>query len=174
MFEDTLELAENKLLLLYIFNKIKFPVSNNKITEIILENNFINYFTLQQYLNELVLSKFLRYTNESGSHRFSITDKGVKVLSLFKNRISDSKIQIVDSYLTKEIDSIKKEVTVTADYTIEHNNNFIVNLKVLEHESILIDIKINVASNEQAKNLCEKWKNNSSELYDKIIHLLIE
>ncbi|MDW8801267.1 DUF4364 family protein [Clostridium sp. A1-XYC3] len=174
MFEDTLELAENKLLLLYIFDKIKFPVSNNQITEIILENNFINYFTLQQYLTELLSSKFLRYTSESGSHRFLITEKGVKVLSLFKNRISDSKIQIVDDYLNKEIDSIKKEVTVTADYTIEQNNNFIVNLKALENDSILIDIKINVASNKQAKNLCEKWKSNSSELYGKIMHMLIE
>ena len=43
MFEDTLELAENKLLLLYIFDKIKIPITNNKITQIILENNFINY-----------------------------------------------------------------------------------------------------------------------------------
>ncbi|AKN32636.1 hypothetical protein Ccar_18005 [Clostridium carboxidivorans P7] len=173
MFEDTLELAENKLLLLFIFKKIKFPVSNNQITQIILENNFINYFTLQQYLNELLSSNFLKYTDETGNHRLVITEKGIKVLSLFENRISEDKINAVEDYLNKEIKNIKKEVTITADYTLGKKGNFIVNLKAIENDSILIDIKLNVGSNKDAKDLCHKWKNNSSELYDKIIQLLI-
>lgn len=173
MFEDTLELAENKLLLLFIFKKIKFPVSNNQITQIILENNFINYFTLQQYLNELLSSNFLKYTDETGNHRLVITEKGIKVLSLFENRISEDKINAVEDYLNKEIKNIKQEVTITADYTLGKKDNFIVNLKAIENDSILIDIKLNVGSNKDAKDLCHKWKNNSSELYDKIIQLLI-
>lgn len=174
MFEDTLELAENKLLLLFIFKKIKFPVSNNQITQIILENNFINYFTLQQYLTELLSSNFLKYTDETGNHRFIITEKGIRVLSLFENRISEDKMNAVDNYLSEKIDNIKKEVTVTADYTIENKDNFIVNLKALENDSILIDIKLSVGSNKDSKKLCHKWKNNSSELYNKIIQLLID
>lgn len=173
MFEDTVELAENKLLLLYIFNKIKLPISNNHITQIILENNFINYFTLQQYLEELISSKFIKQTDDSDTHRFMITEKGTKVLSLFENRISNKKIDAIDNYLKNQMEIIKKEVTVTANYTIENNDNFIVNLKALENDSILMDIKITVGSNKQAKDLCQRWKNNSSELYSRIINLLI-
>lgn len=173
MFEDTVELAENKLLLLYIFNKIKLPISNNNITQIILENNFINYFTLQQYLEELISSNFVKQTDEQGTRRFMITEKGNKVLSLFGNRISNKKIDTIDNYLKNQMEIIKKEITVTSNYTIENNNNFIVNLKALENDSILIDIKITVGSNQQAKDLCHRWKNNSSELYSRIINLLI-
>ena len=54
MFDDTLDLAENKLLLLYIFRELDVPVTRNLITEIILENNFLNYFILQPYLSELI------------------------------------------------------------------------------------------------------------------------
>lgn len=172
MFDDTLELAENKLLLLYVFNKIKFPISNNKIIEIILENNFINYFTLQQYLSDLISSNFLKYTKEEDSRKITITDKGNKVLSLFINRISQNKLETINTYLQNQIDNIKKEVTVTADYTIEHKNNFIVNLKAVENDTILIDIKINVGDNKQARDLCTKWKSDSSELYQNIIRML--
>jgi predicted transcriptional regulator len=174
MFEDTIELAENKLLMLYIFTKIKFPISNNQMTQIILENNFINYFTLQQYLSELISSNFIQYIDESDKHRFIITEKGIKVLSLFENRISKNKTETIDSYLKNQLENIKKEVMVTADYTIENNNNFIVNLKAMENASVLIDIKVSVASNKQAKDLCQKWKNSSSELYGKIINTLIQ
>jgi len=33
------ELAENKLILLYIIDKVNIPISNLQITKIILENN---------------------------------------------------------------------------------------------------------------------------------------
>ncbi|KAJ50452.1 putative transcriptional regulator [Clostridium tetanomorphum] len=173
MFEDTLELAENKLLLLYIFNKVQIPITNNQVTQIILENNFINYFTLQQYLSELVSSNFLKYTEDENKHRLEITEKGKKVLVLFSNRISNNKINVLDEYLNKEINNIKREVTITSDYTIEHKDKFIVNLRAVENDITLLDLKITVDSNKQARDLCSKWKNNSSEIYSKILNLLI-
>lgn len=173
MFEDALDLAENKLLLLYIFYKIKLPISNIQITQIILENNFINYFTLQQYITELVSSDLIKPTEQEGKHRLIITKKGSNVLSLFKGRISDKKIQLIDNYLKAHLENIKKELTISADYTIENNNNYLVNLTASEGNFTLIDIKLSVASNNQARNLCTKWRNNPSDLYNKIINLLI-
>ncbi len=173
MYESTLELAENKLLLLYIIKNIKVPISNGQLTEIILENGFINYFTLQQYITELVSSGFLRYENKNDKKLLFLTDKGDKVLTLFKNRISNAKILIVDNYIKDRIENIKNELSLTADYTIDDKDNFIVNLKALENDSILIDLKVSVASNKQAMNICNKWKTNSSEIYNKIMQLII-
>lgn len=173
MYENINELAENKLLLLYILKSIKIPISNSQLTEIILENGFINYFTLQQYISELVSSSFIQQENKNDKKLLTITEKGEKVLLLFKERISVSKLEVVDAYLKDKIHSIKKELTLTANYTIDDNNNFIVNLKAIENDSLLIDLKINVASNKQAISLCNKWKANSSEIYNKIMQLLI-
>lgn len=61
MYENSAELAENKLLVLYVIKSLKQPISNTQLTEIILENNFINYFTLQQYISELEYSNFVKY-----------------------------------------------------------------------------------------------------------------
>lgn len=174
MFEDALELAENKLLLLYIFYKIKLPISNIQITQIILENNFINYFTLQQYITELIASNLIKPTEQKGKHRLVISQKGDNVLSLFKERISEKKIELIDNYLKAHIENIKKELTVSADYTIENNNNYLVNLIASEDSFTLIDIKLSVTSNKQAQNLCAKWRKEPSKLYAKIINLLID
>lgn len=173
MFNNTSDLAEDKLLLLYLLDKIKLPISNNKITQIILENNFINYFALQQYLTELKNADFIEFIEQEGKHRMLISEKGLKVLSLFKNRISENKLKAIDSYLDNQFENIKKEITIVADYTIE-GNNYIVNLKTLEKNYILMDLKLNVASNKQAQDLCAKWKQNSSELYEKLLKVLIE
>lgn len=173
MHENTLELAENKLLLLYIIKSIKYPISNTQLTEIVLENSFINYFLLQQYISELIASEFLKYEENDTKKLLHLTDKGDKVLYFFKDRISPQKVNLIDDYISERIDIIKKELTITSDYTPDNNNTFLVNLKAVEYNTLLIDLKVNVASKKQAIALCAKWKENPSDIYNKIFQILI-
>lgn len=109
MYDSTLELAENKLLLLYIIKSIKYPISNTQLTDIVLENSFINYFMLQQYVSELISSEFLEYkTQDDDKEIIVLTEKGDKVLFFFKDRISPNKLKLIDEYVRKHVEKIKK------------------------------------------------------------------
>ena len=66
--------------------------------EIILENNFINYFTLQQYISELEYSNFVKYIEKNAKKLISITDKGENVLSFFTDRIAPIKRDIINNH----------------------------------------------------------------------------
>lgn len=172
MYENSIELAENKLLVLYVIKALKQPISNTQLTEIILENNFINYFTLQQYVSELVSSDFLKYQVINEKNLLTLTEKGDSVLSFFNGRISSIKKKIIDDYLLSTIDSIKRELTIHSDYTIVKDDTFIVDLKALEDENLLMEIKVSVPSKKQAASLCSRWKENPTDLYTKIINSL--
>ncbi len=173
MYESSSELAENKLLMLYVLKSIKNPISNTQLTEIILENNFINYFTFQQYLSELEESKFVEYHDVNDKKLLILTEKGDNVLSLFQDRISPSKMSTINDYIKEKIESIKKELTIHSDYTLGANDSFIVNLKAVEDDSLLMELKLSVPSKNQATSICAKWKDNPSEIYTNIISLLI-
>jgi len=172
MFENTTELAENKLLLLFVLEVLNRPISNTQLTELVLENNLINYFTLQQYISELDSSQFISYKDVNEKKLLIITKKGENVLSFFKDRISPSKIAIVNSYLNDKLDLIKKELTVQSDYTLEKNSSFLVDLKALEDNSTLMELKISVPTKKQAISLCSRWQNNPSDIYTNIVNLL--
>ena len=172
MYENSAELAENKLLVLYVIKSLRQPISKTQLTEIILENNFINYFTLQQYISELETAEFVEYIEKNNKKLITITTKGENVLSIFNDRIAPIKRDIIDNYISKTIDNIKKELTIHSDYTIEKNNSFIVNLKALEDETLLIDLKISVPTKKQATSLCNRWKENPSDIYTKIVQVL--
>lgn len=175
MYDSTLELAENKLLLLYIIKSIKYPISNTQLTDIVLENSFINYFMLQQYVSELISSEFLEYETQDNSKEILVlTNRGDKVLSFFKDRISPNKLKLIDEYIRKHVEKIKKELSISADYTVGEDSSFIVNLKAIENNTIIIDLNVSVPSKTEAKAICSKWENNSSDIYNKIIHALIE
>ena len=174
MYKNSSELAENKLLMLYVLKSIKEPISNTQLTEIILENNFINYFTFQQYLSELEESKFVEYQEANDKKILLLTEKGDNVLTLFKARISPSQISIVDEYIKEKISTIKKELTIHADYTLgSGDDSFIVDLKAIEDQALLMELKLSVPTKKQAASICSKWKENPSEIYTNVINILI-
>lgn len=174
MFDNSLNLAENKLLLLHIIDKVDLPISNIQLTEIVLENNFINYFTLQEYIDDLISSQLINKINYKDKDRLVISSKGKEVLSLFKNRLSNDSLSKLNSYIDGKMNLIKKEATISADYTIENSNSYVVSLGASENNIPLMEIKVTVASNKQARELCSKWKANPSDLYTKIIKVLTE
>jgi predicted transcriptional regulator len=172
MFEDTQELAENKLILLYILEKIQLPLSNTLITEIVLENNLLNYFHLQLYLSELAASGFLKAEKEDKRQLYSITPKGENVLEYFENRISKSKKETIKTYLDTHGELLKKEVQVTADYLPGDDKDYIVTCKITEDGINVIDLKLRVSSNEQAKQICTKWKSNPYQFFNRVTSML--
>lgn len=172
MIDGTHELAENKLLLLYIFEKMQYPISNAHITEIVLENNLLNYFHLQQYLGELVSSSFLKLDKEDRKQLYSISQKGRDVLEYFENRIDQSKKQIIITYLNTHTELIKQELQVNAEYFPSGDNGYTVTCRITENRKDIITLKINAKSNEQAKLICSKWKSDASNIYKNIISML--
>lgn len=170
MYESSTELAENKLIVLYVLKRIKHPLSNTQLTEIILENNFINYFTLQQYISELITSEFIKYEIINDKNLITLTEKGDSVLSFFTERITLIKKEIIDQYISSKLDTIKKELTIYSDYTLGKDDSFIVDLKALEGDSLLMELKLSVPSKKQAVSICNKWKDNPSSYYTHIIN----
>ncbi len=130
---------------------------------------------LQQYVSELISSEFLEYkTQDDDKEIIVLTEKGDKVLFFFKDRISPNKLKLIDEYVRKHVEKKKKELSISADYTVGEDSSFIVNLKAIENNTILIDLNVSVPSKTEAKAICNKWENNSSDIYNKIIHALIE
>ena len=172
MFKGSSELAENKLLLLYIFHRINMPMTNSHVTQIVLENNLINYFGLQQYISELIDGGFLHDKVEYKKHMLSISTKGTDSLDFFINRIPDKKKETIDKYLETHIELIKMDIGVICEYDIEGNNSM-VRLSLKNNDTTLMELKFPIESNAKAQEISQLWKENYNEIYEKIMGLFI-
>ncbi len=170
--ENNRELAENKLILLYIIDKIKIMVSNLQITKLILENKYMNYFLLQQYLNELCEANFLNVEIKDNKTFYTISTSGKQTLAYFTSHIPVSIKTHIDNTIGTIRKNIRNETLITADYTPESENEYIVNCKVNEDNFSLIDLKITVGTKNDARLICENWKKNSQQIYSEIIESL--
>lgn len=166
------KLAENKLILLYIIEKISIPVSNLQITKLIMENNLMNYFFLQQYLNEMSEDKFLYNEIENGKTYYTITSLGKNTLKYLDYLIPPgvkSRIDIKTKNITQKI---RNETFIAADFIPESENKYMVSCSVREDDFTLIELKIAVGNRNDARNICDNWKNHSHQIYGEIINNL--
>ena len=97
MFENSSEeLAYHKLLILYILDKINMDLTNSQITQVVLETEMMNYFSLQQILSQLMESKFLITYKDSDREYYALTQKGIETLEYFLSRIPENSTKKVD------------------------------------------------------------------------------
>ena len=175
MFENSSEeLAYHKLLILYILDKINMDLTNSQITQVVLETEMMNYFSLQQLLSQLMESKFLITYKDSDREYYSLTQKGVETLEYFLSRIPENSTKKVDEYILSNRENLLADTQVKSSFVKQSDNEFIVNLRVIENQCNLIDLNLNVSSEKQAQLICNNWKNNASYMYAEIIDLLIK
>ena len=167
------EEAQSKLLLLYIFDKFEVAITNNQITDFIMESELLNYFVLQQFLSELVDTSLLEYSNNEEHYYYLITEKGKDTLNYFKDRLSKKLLSKIDQSIDNKRKVLLKETQISANYKKKSKNDYLVELKVVENDITLIDLKLDVVSNKHAKVICDNWKNKAQDIYGEIIKLLI-
>ncbi len=163
--ESVEKLAESKLTILYLLNKMGMPMSKGQICQFALEANYIEYFSLQEYILEMVESHFLKETEDSGRLLYLNTVEGEKMLSLFNHRIPQNIRENVDAYVEKMKSKVKKELETKANYSHIGENNYIVRCGIYENENPLLEVNISVVSKEQAVLVCRNWRNKTDSIY---------
>lgn len=163
-----------KLMLLYIMNKVDFELTNTQLTEFILERRYTNYFQIQTVLSELVEEDLCRNKKVRNSTYYRITDMGKKTLKFFKNDISETIRQEIDEYLKENEYAMREESSIRSDYLRENNNEYLVRCTITENKSHLLDLTVNVTSEQEAKLVCNNWKKKNTEIYAFIMKTLLE
>ena len=172
MHPDTLTLY--KLIILFILDKVDFPLTNAQVSDFILEKEYTNYFNIQQAISELTSQELITVSSIRHSSYFRITDAGRETLEFFSNKISDAIKNDIIEYLSQNKYSLREEVSTLADYYEEKKNEYIVRCQVKEQSSSIIDLSLTVPTEDAAIAICNNWKKNSQEVYSYLMKTLLE
>ena len=100
-----------KLIILYLLDKVNFPMSNAQLSEFILEKEYTDYFTVQTALSELSETGFLRVKTVRNTSLYRITEEGRKTLSYFIQKISPAIREEIDSFLQEHSYELRNEIS---------------------------------------------------------------
>ncbi len=169
------ELAESKLIILFLLYQMDMSLSTAQLVDFAVQGEYMDYFSFQQYIAQLLESGMIDSTvTESNTTMYSITGEGEDVLRLFSKQIPYSKRTAICDYVSENKKRIKREFEVVANYFYNAENDYMVKCGVYEDDTALMEINLSVVSKEQAKLIKRNWKENVTELYGKILSVMID
>jgi len=169
---DSETLAENKVLILYILDQTHKPITNDNLYKLVLTAVDMNYFYFQQFLLDLINTKFIvSYTKET-QEVYELTEHGKKTLDLTLDILPGIVKLKVDTNLKATLETVEEEHSIIAEYTPKNENNYVINCKIIENNETVFEIKTLAYSREQAKEVVDNWKNSAEKIYPKVLDLL--
>lgn len=166
------EPSEIKTIILFIIGNYGEHISNGPITDIFMEFEFVDYFTMQIYLNELVESGLLEKFDDGEQILYIPTDIGKEAIEGFSGNIPHSvRVEILNAIKEYRVKKEKGKL-ISAIYRRESDIDHIAELKITEGGSILMALSINLGSKEAAREVCVKFKEDPQKVYEQIIGIL--
>ncbi len=169
---DEQTLAENKVLILYILNKVAKPISNDALLHLVLSVTDMNYFYFQQFLLDLLENGYILNYQKEEHNFYEITNSGKETLELTKNLVPGIVKLRVDSNFKNVMESFENEHSIIAEYTPRSENYFDISCKIVERNETIFEVKTFVGSSAQAKDIVENWKSHANEIYPAILKIL--
>lgn len=154
-----------KLIILYMLDKVSFPLTNAQVLDFLLAHEYTNYITAQQVMSELVDADLILTTKHHNRTQLSLTKEGIDTLRFFENRIGDTIKKEIDAYLTEKEYSLRNEVSILADYYKATSGEYEVRLVAKDRDISLIDMTLSVPTLELAISICDNWQSKNQEVY---------
>ena len=162
-----------KLIVLYMLDKVDFPLTTSQISEFILDKGYTTYFRLQETLSELTDSELLKIETTHNRTLYRPTETGADTIHFFSNKISPEIRTEIDDFLKEKQYDLKEEVAVKSDYYLKTDHQFEVQCQIVENGSSLIDMRITVPTEKEAKAIVNNWNLKNQEIYASVLSQLL-
>ena len=172
--ENKETLAENKVLILYILEKIAKPISNNSLYELVLEAQNMNYFYFQQFLLDLLETKYIKTYMIEAEAVYEVTDIGKNALVLVEDLLPGIIKLKMEGKLKQTLNTIEEKNSITSDFIPISKNEYSVKCKIVENGKTTFEVTLYAGSREQAKHISDNWNKNVLTIYPKLLEILNE
>lgn len=165
----------NKLIILYIFDQMDFPMQEKILTDILTEKNWMLYIDAKACIIELIKNELLVNVAPKGSEPcYTITVSGREGLTHYYTNIPITIREEIAAHIKANKFTYRKKQEYISDYYRNQDGTYTVILKIESTSCTLMDLKIIVQNRNKAKWIHKHWADKASVIYEHIHETLIE
>ncbi len=165
----------NKLIILFVFDKMEVPLSENTILDMCCSSNqWIAYMDCKPLLSTLLDHSFIYNVASQGEPLYSITPDGRACLADFYVQIPSSLREAISVFVKNNRTKYRKRQECVADYYMNKDGTYTVYLKIVEPAQPLLEIKLVVPNRQTAKNIYKKWEEKAANVYSTVYDCLVD
>lgn len=166
------ELFDNKIIILYILDNSKIPLSVEQIQKFCGEFDDISYFDIHEYLFELEEQNLVVQVSQDNGIFFKITDEGYDTLRELLELIPGIDIYNLKKMVQKHISSLKQDYSIDYQIIPIKADEYKVSCYIKDGNDELINICLYAGAREQAKKIAKNWQNNAETIFKNIIEMM--
>ena len=168
------DLAEDKVLILYVLDKLNKDIITDALFKIISSIKDFNYFYFKQVLTDLIDSKLVGTYTKDEETVLKITSEGKKAFNLTSDLLPGIVKLKADKIFKEELYEIEEEASIVAEFIPKNEQDFTVKCKIIENNETIFEVKTFAGSRDRAKTIVDNWNSNAKEIYPKILNILLD
>ncbi len=161
-----------KLIVLYILDKVNFPMTNDQLSDFILTQEYTDYFKFQQTMSELLESDLIYGEQIRNNTYYTIQDKGRETCHYFQGKISSAIKEDIHRFLRENEYELREEVSVLANYD-RSGREYEVQMRIREQGNDLMRLNLRVPTEEQADLICRRFEEKNQSVYAYLMKQLL-
>jgi len=165
---------QKKLLILFILERMEFPLTDVSLSEIVVANpSWINYMDFRDALFLLTESRLIRRKSHASDTLFTITQNGRDCLTHFYTKIPASIREEITSYAKENRQQFKRNQEYTYDYFKNSDASHTLVLKIRDQAAgdNLLEIRIKTPTRASAVRTASKWKEKAASVYEMLYNM---
>ena len=165
----------NKLILLFVFDKMEVPLSENTVLDMCCSsNNWIAYMDCQLVLNQLLENNWIYDISQDGEPLYTITPDGRICLANFFIKIPASTRESISVFVKNNRTKYRRKQECVADYFMNKDGTYTVYLKIIEPLQPVLELKLVVPNRQIAKDIYKKWGEKAVDVYRNLYEYLVD
>ena len=168
------ETSVNKLILLFVFDKMETALSERTIVDMCTAgNSWLNYMDCKELIPRLLEDGFICRIPSAEDALYTITSDGRESLNSFYINIPKSIRDEIATFIKKNSGKLRNRQECKSDYYQNVDGTYTVFLKILAPVQPMLELKFVVPDKKTAQNIYKNWESKASELYSAIYETLV-
>ena len=153
------ETSVNKLIILFVFDKMESALSERTIVEMCTTSNgWLNYMDCVELLPKLLEDGFICRLSSDEEPLYSITTDGRESLNNFYINIPKSIRDEISAFVKKNSGKLRNRQECKADYYQNKDGTYTVFLKIIAPVQPMLELKFVVPDKKTAQNIYKNWE----------------
>lgn len=169
--------TQHKLLLLFVFDKMEIPLSENTVLDFCTYTNvWLNYVDCKTAFHDLLSADLIcsYNTHSKDNPLYVLTSDGRTCLAHFFQKVPSSLREEISQKAKQQRLRFKRKQEYVSDYQRNTDGTYKVILKIMELGRPVVEIAMNVPDRSTAKSMFEKWEIKAPATFQSLMEIFEE
>lgn len=172
MFAPFTDPNDIKIFILYLMKNVHRPLDFTTVSEISVQDGFVNYFDFAACFAELIDTGSIRESVKDGVPSYDITEKGIMVVSELQSNIMNIIREKSLRSALRLLSFKERGSRISCDHEQIGDDKYIMHCEISEKDELVMKLSLEVDSKQMLDKMMYKFDEKPEVLYKGVIAIL--